>query len=115
MVEPTAQAVARRVNRVAAANIPAPHSTGLYRAAMFDLGAWLARIFPLTLLRALAGIAGWLYALIHPRRVAVVRRNLQLLDTALGEKAARNAYAASSRKSTASSISITRRNSAKAR
>jgi KDO2-lipid IV(A) lauroyltransferase len=95
MAEPTAQAVARRVNRVApgAELTPASHSAGLYRAAMFNLGAWLARICPLALLRAFGALAGRLYALTHPRRVAVVRGNLQLLDSALGEKAARNVYA----------------------
>jgi len=40
----------------------------------------------------LAGFAGWLYAFTHPKRVAVVQRNLQLLDTSLEKKAARQVY-----------------------
>ena len=72
----------------------APHSPGLYRAALFDAGAWLARRFPLGVLRSLAGWAGWLYAFTHPRRVAVVGRNLQLLDASLETAAARRVYRA---------------------
>jgi lauroyl/myristoyl acyltransferase len=59
---------------------------------MFDAGAWLARRMPLGVVRAVAGFAGWLYALTHPRRVAVVHRNLQLLDASLPRKAARRTY-----------------------
>jgi KDO2-lipid IV(A) lauroyltransferase len=59
---------------------------------MFDLGAGLARCFPLVMLRALAAYAGWLYALTHPKRVAVVRRNLQLLDASLTQKSALRVY-----------------------
>jgi lauroyl/myristoyl acyltransferase len=59
---------------------------------MFDVGAWLARCLPLGVIRALAGWAGWLYAFTHPERVAVVRRNLQLLDASLDEKSARRVY-----------------------
>jgi len=59
---------------------------------MFDAGAWLARCFPLGFLRALAEWAGGLYAFTHPRRVAVVRRNLQLLDASLEGKSARRVY-----------------------
>ena len=59
---------------------------------MFDAGAWLARTFPLGILRAWAGAVGWFYALTHPRRVAVVRRNLQLLDGSLGKEEARRVY-----------------------
>jgi lauroyl/myristoyl acyltransferase len=59
---------------------------------MFDLGAWLARIFPLAFVRAIAGWGGWLYAITHPARVAVVHRNLQLLDATLTEKSARIVY-----------------------
>jgi len=59
---------------------------------MFDAGAWLARCFPLGVIRALAGWAGWLYAFTHPKRVAVVRRNLQLLDASLEGKSARRVY-----------------------
>ena len=69
-----------------------PHSAGLYRAVMFDAGAWLARCFPLGVIRALAGWAGWLYAFIHPKRVAVVRRNLEMLDASLRRKSARRVY-----------------------
>jgi lauroyl/myristoyl acyltransferase len=71
----------------------APHSAGLYRAAMFDLGAWLARHFPLVFLRALAGWAGRLYARMHPDRVTIVHRNLQLLDPASTMEQARHVYA----------------------
>ena len=70
-----------------------PHSAGLYRAAMFDAGAWLARIFPLAFLRAWAGAAGWLYALTHPARVDVVEQNLRLLDRSLTYDSARRVYA----------------------
>jgi len=59
---------------------------------MFDAGAWLARCFPLGVIRALAGWAGWLYAFTHPKRVAVVRRNLQLLDASPEGKSARRVY-----------------------
>jgi lauroyl/myristoyl acyltransferase len=77
---------------VASFDPTAPHSTGLYRAAMFDTGAWLARCFPLGVIRTLAGFAGWLYAFTHPQRVAVVKRNLQLLDASLTQKSARRVY-----------------------
>ena len=69
-----------------------PHSAGLYRATMFDIGAWLSRWVPLGVIRALAGWAGWLYALTHPKRVAVVLRNLQLLDDSLKSPSARQVY-----------------------
>jgi KDO2-lipid IV(A) lauroyltransferase len=59
---------------------------------MFDAGAWLARHFPLGFLRGLGAFAGWLYALTHPARVAIVRRNLQLLDDSLGDASARKVY-----------------------
>ena len=59
---------------------------------MFDAGAWLARRFPLGLIRALAGLAGWLYAFTHPQRVAVVQRNLQLLNASLKRRSARRVY-----------------------
>jgi KDO2-lipid IV(A) lauroyltransferase len=59
---------------------------------MFDVGAWLARCLPLGVIRALAGWAGWLYAFTHPERVAVVERNLQLLDASLKGKSARRVY-----------------------
>jgi lauroyl/myristoyl acyltransferase len=77
---------------VAFSNRTAPHSPGLYSATMFGAGAWLARCFPLGFLRALAGFAGWLYAVTHPGRVAVVWRNLQLLDAALGQQSAQRVY-----------------------
>jgi lauroyl/myristoyl acyltransferase len=59
---------------------------------MFGLGAWLARCFPLHVIRALGEWAGGLYASTHPGRIAVVERNLQLLDPALGKKSARKVY-----------------------
>jgi len=68
------------------------HSAGLYRASMFDLGAWLARWLPLGFMRALAGFAGTLYAVTHPERVSVVRDNLRLLSAALDEKLAQRVY-----------------------
>jgi KDO2-lipid IV(A) lauroyltransferase len=70
-----------------------PHSPNLYRAAAFAWGERLARALPLSVLRALAGMAGLAYAWTHPRRVAVVERNLQLLDPSLGPKNARRVYA----------------------
>ena len=70
-----------------------PHSASLYRAALFDIGALLARLLPLSLLRTFAAWTGWYYAWTHPRRVEIVRRNLQLLDASLGERAARRVYA----------------------
>jgi lauroyl/myristoyl acyltransferase len=79
---------------VAAARPIAFHSAGLYRATMFDLGALLARCLPLGFLRAVAGWAGELYALTHPARIAVVERNLQLLDASFKKKAARRVYRA---------------------
>jgi lauroyl/myristoyl acyltransferase len=59
---------------------------------MFDVGAWLARRFPLAFVRALAGFCGSLYAFTHLARVAVVHRNLQLLDATLSKKSAQNVY-----------------------
>jgi lauroyl/myristoyl acyltransferase len=61
---------------------------------MFDAGAWLAQCLPLGVIRAPAGAAGWFYALTHPKRVTVVRRNLDLLDASLGTKSARRVYSA---------------------
>ena len=58
------------------------------------MGAFLARLLPLALLRALAAWIGWLYAMTHPHRVEIVRRNLRLLDVSLGERAARRVYSA---------------------
>jgi lauroyl/myristoyl acyltransferase len=46
----------------------------------------------LSLIRALAEFAGWLYAFTHPKRVAVVLGNLQLLDTSLEKKSAQRVY-----------------------
>jgi KDO2-lipid IV(A) lauroyltransferase len=77
---------------VAEAKTSAPHSASLYRAALLDLAAVLARLLPLSFLRAFAAFAGWLYAITHPRRVEIIRRNLQLLDDSLGQKAARRVY-----------------------
>jgi len=68
------------------------HSAALYRASMFSCGAWLARWLPLSLTRALAGLAGKIYALTHPDSVACVCRNLQLLDAAIDEKRAQDVY-----------------------
>lgn len=61
---------------------------------MFDLGAGLARFFPLAFLRGVAGLGGRMYALTHPRRVEIVRRNLALLDASPSANAARHVYAA---------------------
>jgi lauroyl/myristoyl acyltransferase len=84
------------VNRgfpVAISQQSAPHSAELYRASMFEFGAWLAGHLPLGILRCLAGFFGWLYALAHPQRVATVQRNLQLLDVSLDRNSARRVYA----------------------
>ena len=59
---------------------------------MFDFGAALARVLPLPVTRFFAGVGGYLYALAHPKKVAVVEQNLRLLDPNLGRKAARNVY-----------------------
>jgi len=59
---------------------------------MFSLGAWLARRFPLESLRSFAAWAGGLYAATHPARVAVIQRNLALLDPSLGKKSAEQVY-----------------------
>jgi len=77
---------------VASPRSHAHQSAGLYRATLFGLGAWLARNFPLNTIRFLGERAGRLYALTHPKRVAVVQRNLQLLDPALDQKSARKVY-----------------------
>jgi lauroyl/myristoyl acyltransferase len=77
---------------VAEVTTSAPHSASLYRAALFELGASLARIFPLPLLRTFAGFAGWLYAQMHPDRIEVVHHNLQLLDAFAGQRTARRVY-----------------------
>ena len=69
-----------------------PHSEVLYRAAMFDFGAFLARVIPLRFLRALAGLVGWIYAFLNPLRVGVVRRNLLLLDESASPRKARRVY-----------------------
>jgi lauroyl/myristoyl acyltransferase len=59
---------------------------------MFSWAANLARILPLALTRALAGLAGNIYAWTHPSRVACVHRNLQLLDASLSEQNAQDLY-----------------------
>lgn len=95
MAQPPAEANSLRVSRrspVATSDRSAPHSAGLYRAPMFAVGAWLARCLPLGIIRALAEFAGWLYAFTHPGRVAIVQRNLQLLDASLTQKSARRVY-----------------------
>jgi lauroyl/myristoyl acyltransferase len=71
---------------------PPAHSEGLYRAAMFNVGAALATTFPLRFLRGLAAFAGGLYALTHAARVAIVEKNLQLLDCSHDAKSARRVY-----------------------
>ena len=86
-----------RGSAVTASNRPAPHSAGLYRAAMFNAGAWLARWFPLAFTRALAATIGWLYTVTHPGKVAIIEGNLRLLDAAIGEKKARRVYPAFAR------------------
>ena len=69
------------------------HSAGLYRASIFTCAEWLAQRLPLGLIRAIAGFAGAIYALTHPKRVAVVHRNLQLLEAFVPTKKARRVYA----------------------
>jgi lauroyl/myristoyl acyltransferase len=61
---------------------------------MFDLGVWLARSLTLGAIRTLAGWAGWLYAITHPKRVAIVQRNLQLLNATIDKKVAQRVYSA---------------------
>ena len=74
--------------------IPCRHqSAHLYRALPFALGAALARIVPLPLLRRFGAWAGGWYARTHPEKVAVVRDNLRLLDPAHGDAAARRVFA----------------------
>jgi KDO2-lipid IV(A) lauroyltransferase len=80
------------ISTVAEASPSAAHSARLYRVAMFNLGACLAGIFPLAILRAVAAFAGWCYAVSHPARVGIVRGNLQLLDGSLGDPTARGVY-----------------------
>jgi lauroyl/myristoyl acyltransferase len=60
---------------------------------MFDLGAWLARVLPLRLTRALAATAGLLYAFTHPAKVRVVFANLRLFNPSLQATTARRVYA----------------------
>ena len=50
------------------------------------------RWLPLGLIRGLAGVAGAIYAWTHPKRVAVIERNLQFLDASLKRKTARRVY-----------------------
>jgi KDO2-lipid IV(A) lauroyltransferase len=59
---------------------------------MFRVGAWLAKTYPLGFTRALASLAGWLYAIAHPERVSVVQRNLKLLDASSNNYSARRVY-----------------------
>jgi lauroyl/myristoyl acyltransferase len=68
------------------------HHAGLYHAGAFAFGAALARRLPLGLIRAIASAMGGLWARTHPCRVAVVERNLQLLDPQLGPAEARQVY-----------------------
>lgn len=72
---------------------PPPHSARLYHAPGFAFGAWAGRVLPLRWSRALAGLAGSLYAATHPARVDLVHRNLRLLDPALPRSRARRVYA----------------------
>ena len=69
------------------------HHASLYRAWPFSIAEQLARFLPLAITRACAGILGAFYAATHPDHVAVVQRNLRLLDDSLGETAARRVYA----------------------
>jgi predicted RND superfamily exporter protein/lauroyl/myristoyl acyltransferase len=66
---------------------------GLYRASIFSLCARLARVLPLRVTRTFAGLGGSLYARMHPEKVDVVHRNLQLLRPDLPRKTARQVYA----------------------
>ncbi len=69
------------------------HSRPLYRASIFEWADALARRLPLAFTRALAALGGTVYAWTHPRRVALVHRNLRLLDDTLPRRAARRVYA----------------------
>ena len=68
------------------------HSKALYRASIFTLAAFAAKYIPLKLTRSIAGLAGTLYALAHPAKVAVVHRNLLLLDQNLKLRNAHKVY-----------------------
>jgi len=59
---------------------------------MFEAGARVARWLPLGLARSIGAWAGQLYAKTHPERVAVVHRNLRLLDPSFTKKLARHVY-----------------------
>lgn len=51
----------------------------IYCAGWFSFLSALGRLFPRCLTHPLAGAIGHLYALTHPRKAAVIARNLQLL------------------------------------
>ena len=53
-----------------------------YHAWWFSLGKRVASLFPRLLLRKIAAFLATMYAWTHPRKVTVVRRNLDLLGTA---------------------------------
>jgi lauroyl/myristoyl acyltransferase len=59
---------------------------------MFSLGAALARILPLPVIRAGAAAGGLAYAWTHPARVGMVHRNLKMLDRSIPRKTARRVY-----------------------
>ena len=75
-----------------ATDSPALRSSGLYRAGLFNVGEGLARQLPLGATRALGAWAGRLYASTHAARVAVVHRNLRLLDPSFTPKLAQHLY-----------------------
>jgi lauroyl/myristoyl acyltransferase len=53
-----------------------------YQAGWFGLGEFVAGCAPRGLLRAFGAAWGWFFAWTHPRNVAVVRKNLALLNCA---------------------------------
>jgi KDO2-lipid IV(A) lauroyltransferase len=72
---------------------PSPHHASFYSASAFGAAAFLARLLPLRVTRAIAAVGGLYYAFTHPAKVRVVRGNLRLLNPSLGMKKARQVYA----------------------
>lgn len=53
-------------------------SQNLYRTRWFDLGLRAAAFVPRPLLRGLGGCCAWIFALTHPERRGIVRKNVAL-------------------------------------
>jgi len=52
-------------------------SRPLYRREWFDIGLWIARWVPRPVLRAGAGLTGWIYAVTHPAKARVAAANVR--------------------------------------